>query len=367
MKSSQPIGLSLRIGDLVSIYQRGQTWYANYQLSGKQHRPSLRTKIKKEAISRAERLERDLQVGNTPRKLVRVAISHVYAEFLEDLKSRDRAKDTITHYRRALRALQELMDERRLNWVSQIDYPLIDAFRQRERKRVSAGTVYTYLNVIRSLVLFALRQRYLETDPLPKFKNKKPKPTQQPCWSWDQVQEILALVSEDYRPLLECLAYTGMRIGEAIHLQPADIDNVNHVIHIRPKPGWKPKSGDERIVPIAEELASNLNSLNRKNRWVFVSPTMRGRAMEARVSAKSALAELRRALEKLGLPGRLHTFRHAFISHALTSGRPEATVRSWVGHVDAAIIRRYTHVADQISQSQMKGLFSRDSSPRAAG
>ncbi len=249
-----------------SLSGRGKTWYANYQLCGKQHRPSLRTKIKKEAISRAEQLERELQLGNTPRKIVRIPVSDVHVEFLNDLQSRDRAKGTITHYRRALRALHELMAERKLNWISQIDYPLIDAFRQRERKRVSAGTVYSYLNVVRSLLLFAWRQKYLASDPLPGFKNTKPKPTQQPCWTWSQVQEILANVTDDYRPLLKCLAWTGMRIGEAIHLQPADIDQINRVIHIRPKPGWKPKSGDERVVPIANELGSTLDSLSRKSR-----------------------------------------------------------------------------------------------------
>lgn len=32
---------------------------------------------------------------------------------------------------------------------------------------------------------------------------------------------------------------------------------------------------------------------------------------------------------------------------------PEATVRTWVGHVDRHIIRLYTHIADQDSQQKM--------------
>jgi len=46
---------------------------------------------------------------------------------------------------------------------------------------------------------------------------------------------------------------------------------------------------------------------------------------------------LKRLLKKLGLPGHLPTFRHTFISLALTRGVPEATVRKWVGHVDDEI------------------------------
>ncbi len=56
----------------------------------------------------------------------------------------------------------------------------------------------------------------------------------------------------------------------------------------------------------------------------------------------------------------LHTIRHSFISHALTSGRPEAIVRSWVGHVDSRILKTYTHIADQISQEAMRDLFPAD-------
>jgi integrase len=75
------------------------------------------------------------------------------------------------------------------------------------------------------------------------------------------------------------------------------------------------------------------------------------------------LKALKPVLKKLSLPGKVHTFRHTFISVALTSGIPEATVRMWVGHVDAAIIRRYTHIADQISQQQMLLLAQKLESP----
>ena len=63
-----------------------------------------------------------------------------------------------------------------------------------------------------------------------------------------------------------------------------------------------------------------------------------------------------RVLKKLKLKGHLHTFRHSFISHALTQGVAEALVRRWVGHVDAEILKRYTHVADGISKAAMARL-----------
>ena len=51
------------------------------------------------------------------------------------------------------------------------------------------------------------------------------------------------------------------------------------------------------------------------------------------------LKELKAVLKTLGLPGHLHTFRHAFISKSLTAGIPEAVVRDRVGQVEPEILR----------------------------
>jgi len=63
------------------------------------------------------------------------------------------------------------------------------------------------------------------------------------------------------------------------------------------------------------------------------------------IRQRRLLDYLKRLHKKLGLPGRLHTFRHTFISLALTRGVPEAMVREWVGHVDDEMIQRQTGVA----------------------
>ena len=65
---------------------------------------------------------------------------------------------------------------------------------------------------------------------------------------------------------------------------------------------------------------------------------------------------LQRVLEILNLPGKIHTFRHFFVSNALEKGIPTATVRSWVGHVDDKIIALYTHTHDDASQAAMRRL-----------
>lgn len=73
----------------------------------------------------------------------------------------------------------------------------------------------------------------------------------------------------------------------------------------------------------------------------------------AAVMRKHGISKIHR---KLGLRGHLHTFRHAFISRALTAGIPEALVREWVGHVDRDVLKMYTHIASQDAQAAMRRL-----------
>jgi site-specific recombinase XerD len=100
-----------------------------------------------------------------------------------------------------------------------------------------------------------------------------------------------------------------------------------------------------------------LEQLPRRWRWVVTmppSPTVpeKGRQWTER----RLLGALKRVLKRLKLPGKIHTFRHTFISNALLNGMPVAVVQEWVGHVDPEIIKLYTHVHNEASQAAMQRL-----------
>lgn len=118
---------------------------------------------------------------------------------------------------------------------------------------------------------------------------------------------------------------------------------------------------------MTDRLFAMLNLRPHKGRWVFTAPARAGVASEnRRVSERRALLALKRILKGLGLPGHLHTFRHTYISQALSRGVPEAVVRSWVGHVDDAVIRLYTHISDEVSQAYVTRFSQEGIESRAA-
>jgi integrase len=343
---------SIPVGDRVSMFLRGKVWYANYQANGKQHRLSLKTRIKREALLRAQRIEAELTRGEAPQPAKFATIGEAIDAFLNWHETDGRSPATMKVYRRVMVIVRRLAGSQRKMLASHLDFPFADALKaEAKAKGNSPKTIRTKLVVLRSLVRFAFRRKLIPADPLDGYKIKKAKARPQPCWSWEDSQRILNAAPARWRPLLTFLRETGCRAGEAIHLTWDDVhlNREEPSAHIRAKDGWKPKTGDERRVPLTQRAAATLASLPRRGRWVFEYSDSRRPGTGSSNMHDAALRCLKQVLKGLKLPGKLHTFRHTFISHALLSA-PEPVVRSWVGHVDAETIRMYTHVGDAVSR-----------------
>jgi site-specific recombinase XerD len=358
-RSSDRSGSSERVGELVSIFLRGKLWWANFQHEGRQQRKSLKTRNKKEARKRAAALDVSLQTGEYGKGSHQPgSIADGIAEYLKYLETEGRAHRTLTKYRRVLAFTESLAGELRLTTLDEIDLRFIDAYRHRLVNNGKAPkTVFSETMIVRQLINFALSRKHLRTDPLASLKLKKPKTPPQPCWSPNEVARILASASEPQRSILTVLADTGTRVGEIKYLTWDDIDFDKNVLHIQPKQGWKPKTGDRRAIPMTGRVRSifEQRSCSRQSTWVFTaSPSRRYPEGGQQLSERRLLDYLKRRLERLGLKGHLHTFRHSFISHAIATGIPEAVVRDIVGHVDQDILKHYTHIADNRKQAAIQ-------------
>jgi len=351
-----------KIGELVSIFWRDVSWYVNYQL-GRQVRNTLKTKSKKEARRKALAIERDILSGKISLGARSPSIGEVAAAYREAKVAEGLAASTLRKYDFCIGLLNQLAQELGIRRISQISPSFMDKFRKRRTEALSKRpgrdgqkTATNDLVTIREIVNFALGRKLIFEDPLAGYSINKIKAKPQPYWVQEELDRILAAAKrQPHGDVFRLLAWTGTRIGEVEHLTWNDVDFDNRIVKIQAKAGWKPKTGDSRAVPMSSEVLELLKRQPRQCQWVFSFPAdSRGPARQIR--QRRLLDYLKRLLRELGLPGHLHTFRHTFISLALTRGIPEATVRSWVGHVDAEIIRRYTHIASQESHSAMQRL-----------
>ena len=188
-------------------------------------------------------------------------------------RTEGRAAKTVTKYGEIFRRVTDLSAELRRTSILGMDLKFVDEYRHR---RVAAGrapkTVYNESMILRQLVNFALSRGMISSDPLKGLRLKEPPPAPQPCWTADEVARILTASPEPQRAAFTLLAETGMRVGKLKWLAWEDVDRERNVLHVRPKPGWRPKTGDRRAIPMSPAVRALLDTLPRRGRWVLTAP-----------------------------------------------------------------------------------------------
>ena len=140
-----------------------------------------------------------------------------------------------------------------------------------------------------------------------------------------------------------CAFRTGMRLGETLALQWADIDFNSNFIRVERsyKRGIveKPKNGKGRRVDMSDQLALNLKKLlNERKREGLKAG--KGGAIETIFNRNGNYMEqnyirriFKKVLEKAGIREmRLHDVRHTFASLLLSNGESPVYVKEQLGH-----------------------------------
>lgn len=167
------------------------------------------------------------------------------------------------------------------------------------------------------------------------------------------------------------LACTGMRIAELTGLKWSDVDLEGDRITLTDETGYEQgdeprralKSGRSRSVRIDGELRKVLETLPRSSPRVFLGPTQRPLNPDfvRRKFVQHVVEPLADCFPSVAgrqgfKDGRLHSFRHYFVSRCASQKVAELVVMEWVGHADSSMVRHYFHLSDEESKRQMCGL-----------
>jgi|tagenome__1003787_1003787.scaffolds.fasta_scaffold20915292_2 integrase/recombinase XerD len=157
-------------------------------------------------------------------------------------------------------------------------------------------------------------------------------------------EEVLRLLSSasnlKHQALLMTLYASGLRLSEALGLQPTDIDSSMMRIHVR-----EGKGGKERYTVLSARLLETLRSYFRQyrpQRWLFCGETQ-GEPMSPRTAQKIVGTAARQA----GLTKRVspHVLRHSFATHLLERGTSLVYIQALLGHQSLKSTVIYTHVS----------------------
>jgi site-specific recombinase XerD len=156
-----------------------------------------------------------------------------------------------------------------------------------------------------------------------------------------EVLRLLNAAAPGRERLLLQIAYAcGLRLGELLHLQVADINSARMVIHVRQGKGAK-----DRLVPLSLRLLEELRAYWRQARphtWLFP-----GHKSGQPLHACNIQRRFSQLVKQVGLSKRcsMHTLRHSYATHLLEAGVDLLTLKALLGHNSLQTTARYLHVS----------------------
>ena len=205
-------------------------------------------------------------------------------------------------------------------------------------KRLAPSSILTAVAALRFLYRVTLKRAWPVADLIPAPKKPQTLPI---VLSRTEVRQFLATVpSLKHRTILSVCYAAGLRISEAVRLQPADIDSQRMVLRVTQGKGQK-----DRYVMLSPRLLELLRTWWRvatPRAWLFPG-TRAGRPITPDAVEEACLQAQRRC----GIPKPItpHALRHAFAMHLLEGGTDVRTIQLLLGHRSLATTARYLRIA----------------------
>lgn len=208
-----------------------------------------------------------------------------------------------------------------------------------DEKKLAPSSILIAVAALRFVYKVSLKKGWTVEDVIPAPKKPEKLPV---VLSPEEVLQFLDCVgSIKHRAILTTCYAAGLRISEAIHLKPIDIDKQRMVIRVEQGKGQK-----DRYVMLSPKLLEILRNYWRAARpagdWIFEGDIAAQPINRSSVELACQKARQRSGIRKPITP---HSFRHAFAVHLLESGTDIRTIQLLLGHRSLATTARYLRIA----------------------
>ena len=205
-------------------------------------------------------------------------------------------------------------------------------------KKLAPSSILRAVGALRFLYQVTLHKDWSVADIIPAPKKPQKLPI---VLSPEEVLHFLGCVaSPKHRTILTTCYAAGLRVPEAVRLQPAEIDSQRMVIRVEQGKGQR-----DRYVMLSPRLLEILRDwwrLAQPKPWLFPGP-IPGRHITTG-SVELACQEAHRAA-RIPKPITPHSMRHAFSVHLLERGTDVRTIQLLLGHRSLATTARYLRIA----------------------
>jgi integrase len=224
---------------------------------------------------------------------------------------------------------------------------------------LSVATVNHHLQVLRAVLLHAVKNRRLRREDMPSIKLRNPNNKRTRYLTEEEEPKLVAELPEWLRPLVALAIHTGMRKGELLKLKWQDVDFPRGTIGIR-----EAKSGEGRGLPmnsVARSVLSRLWEVRRERLRARVVNHNEGAAYVISAPEGGMLHNLNRywyaALKRANIADlHFHGLRHTFASRYMMAGGDLFSLQILLGHKTAVMVQRYAHLDQKHLRTEIERL-----------
>lgn len=244
--------------------------------------------------------------------------------------------------------------------LGELTVDVVAAWSAANERVLAPTTAVIALIALKQICRYAVRRGWLTENPVSGLE-----PGERPRWTPGRVGVLegndLAKVLDhagSHRPLFEFLAYTGLRIGEALGLTWADVDVERNVLRVhRQLSRYRVHSRLKTDAARREVLLAPAIVRLLRQRWlespfkgaddfVFATATRRG------LNYRHVGDVFREAVRRAGLKGQgrlsLHSLRHGYASLLIAERLDVVFVSCQLGHANANVtLSVYAHLFGQ--------------------
>jgi integrase len=301
----------------MSLYQRGETWWAYIVHDGKRIRQSLATTDKREAQRRHD----ELKARTWERK---IAGRTFYEAILAWIKEAPR--DEADGYRIA--SFKDSYPDRALSDVTAES--IEDAIKGKK-----PSTYMRYRNLLVAILNLAKHNGWI--DETPRIAMRKQAPGRIRFLSREEACRLITELPDHLATMAAFSLATGLRQSNVTHLEWGQVDMRRRVAWIHPD---QSKSGKPIGIPLSPEaLAVMDGQIGQHDTWVF---PYRGKPIGKIKTAWS------KALSRAGIENfTWHDLRHTWASWHIMNGTPIEVLQKLGGWSDIRMVLRYAHLSPE--------------------
>jgi integrase/recombinase XerC len=255
---------------------------------------------------------------------------------------------TAASYHRDLACLAEFCDREKIRrWTDLQSHHLRRFAAVSHGRGLSTRSIQRRLSGARSFLKYLVREGRLEQNPAVGVSAPRAARRLPVTLDVDQMAHLLQIRGDEPvalrdRAMLELLYSSGLRLGELVSLDLADVDLRDRMVRVTGK-GCK-----TRLVPVGRVAREALQAwvkaraalADLEEKALFVG--VRG----SRIAPRSVQMRISYWARRSGLGQRVHPhlFRHSFATHLLESSGDLRSVQEMLGHANISTTQIYTHL-----------------------